>query len=165
MGDLQPNQFIQSDDPLIISDARKAAGEKTDPWQIALALEDYVHREVSKKDFTQAFATALDVAKTRQGDCSEHAFLLVALARAKGIPARVAFGLVYMPQMQAFGYHAWSELYIDERWIPLDATLGRGGIGAGHLKLGHSNLKGTSAFSSFLPVVQVIGRLKIEVVQ
>jgi len=161
--DRQPNNFIQSDDPLIVAEARKAAGQETDPWKIAVALEQYVQREVTEKDFTQAFATASDVAKSRQGDCSEHAFFLAALARARDIPARVAFGLVYMPQMQAFGYHAWTELFIDGRWIPLDATLGKGGIGAGHLKLGHSNLKGASAFSSFLPVVQVLGRLKIDV--
>ena len=42
--------------------------------------------------------------------------------------------------------------------------LGRGGIGGGHLKLATSNLKGASALSSFLPVVTVLGRLKIEVI-
>jgi hypothetical protein len=48
-------------------------------------------------------------------------------------------------------------------WIPIDATLAQGGIAADHLKLAHSNLKGASAYSSFLPVVQVVGRLKIEI--
>ena len=50
-------------------------------------------------------------------------------------------------------------------WIPIDATLAKGGIGAGHLELAHSSLKGASAYSSFLPVVQVVGRLKIEVIE
>jgi hypothetical protein len=59
----------------------------------------------------------------------------------------------------------WDELYIGDRWIPMDATLAQGGIGAAHIKLAHSNLKGASAYSSFLPVAQVLGRLKIKVLE
>ena len=86
-----------------------------------------------------------------------------ALARAQGIPARVAIGLVYMARSQTFGYHMWTEVYVDKRWIPIDATLARGGIGAGHLELEHTNLQGASAYSAFLPVMKVAGRLRIEV--
>ena len=100
----------------------------------------------------------------REGDCTEHAVFLAALARARGIPARVAIGLVYVGRLQAFGYHMWTEVYVDKRWIPVDATLNAGGIGAGHLKIAQSNLQGASAFIAFLPVVQLIGRVKIEIV-
>ena len=87
---------------------------------------------------------------------------LAALARARGIPARLAVGLVYMEGTQSFGYDAWTEVYVDGRWIPLDATLAKGGIGAGHLKLGHGNLAGAAAYGALLPVIQVAGRLTIE---
>jgi transglutaminase-like putative cysteine protease len=89
--------------------------------------------------------------------------LLAGLARARGIPARVAMGLVYTTQ--GFGFHLWTEVWINDRWIPLDGTLGRGGIGAAHLKLGNSNLKGVSAFTGFIPVAQVLGRLKIKILE
>ena len=89
--------------------------------------------------------------------------LICALARACGIPARGALGLVYLPEEQAFFYHMWTEVYVDNRWIPLDATMGKGGTGADRLKLAHSNLKGASAFGGFLPVARVMGRMKIEV--
>ena len=59
----------------------------------------------------------------------------------------------------------WTEIYLHGRWVPLDATLGQGGIGAAHLKLGQSNLKGAAALASFLPVTQVMGQLKIEVIE
>ena len=147
-----------------MADAEKAAGGETDPWRVAVALERYVNREVKKKNFTQAFATAAEVAKSREGDCTEHAVFLAALCRARGIPARVAIGLVYMEGAKAFGYHMWTEVYIDKRWIPIDGTLALGGIGAGHLKIAHTNLQGASAYSAFLPVVQVLGRLKIEII-
>lgn len=161
--DLEPNSLIQSDDPAIVAMAEEAAGEATDPWQAALAFERYVSEHISSKGFSQAFATAAEVAKTKSGDCTEHAVLLAALARARGIPARVAVGLVYMPGAQAMGYHMWNELYVEGRWIPMDATLARGGTGAARLKLAHSNLEGTSAYASFLPAVQIVGRLKVEI--
>ena len=161
--DREPNNLVQSDDPRIVKMAREAAGAEKDPWRVALKLEDYVHRFIDKKDFSQAFATASEVAVTHEGDCTEHSVLLAALARACGIPARAAIGLVYMEGAGAFGFHMWDEVFIQKHWIGIDATLARGGIGGGHLKLAHSSLKNGSAYSSFLPVVKVSGQLRIEV--
>jgi hypothetical protein len=162
--DRKPNNLIQSDDALVMALATRVAPDETDSWKLAVALETFVHRAIKKKDFSTAFATAAEVAEKLSGDCTEHAVLLAALARARGIPARVAIGLVYMQSQQRFGYHMWTEVHVKGRWIPLDATLGQGGIGAGHLKLADSNMKGASGLSSFLPVAQVLGRLKIEVI-
>lgn len=159
--DRQPNNLIQSDDPAVTAMAVDAAGSETDPRKLALKLESYVNRIIVRKDFSQAFATAAEVARSREGDCTEHAVLLAGLARARGLPARVAIGLVYVVRDRAFSYHMWTEIAVDGRWFPLDATLAQGGIGPAHLKLAHTNLKGASAFSSFLPVVQVVGRLTI----
>lgn len=82
----------------------------------------------------------------------------------------MAIGLVYVQDKQAFGYHMWTEVYVDGRWLPLDATLGKGGIGASHLKLSDSNLSdsgagGQSTFTGLLAVMQVVGRLKISVLE
>ncbi len=159
---LQPNNFIQSDDAKIVADAKEAAGGQTDSWKVAVALEQYVYRVV-KPDFNAAFATASDVARSRKGDCKGHAVYLAALARARGIPARVASGLVYVEGARAFGDHMWTEVYVGNRWIPLDGMLGKGGIGAGHLKLGQSTLEGVSAFGDFTSEAETADRLKIEV--
>jgi hypothetical protein len=163
--DLRPNSLIESDNALIVADAAKAAGDEKDPWRVAVALEAFVNREVTTKDFTQAFATAAEVARTREGDCTEHAVFLAGLARARGIPARVAMGLVYLASKQAFFYHMWTEVYVGKRWIPIDGTLADGGIGADHLKIAQSNLNGASAYVAFVPVAQVAGRLKIEILE
>ncbi len=165
-----PSGMVQSDDPTIAAMAREARGSSKDPLTVARSLEKFVYDKVATKDFSQAFSSALEVARSKQGDCTEHAVLLAALARASGLPSRVAIGLVYVEQKQGFGYHMWTEVYIDGRWLPLDATLGRGGIGASHLKLSDSNLadsgaSGESAFTSLLAVMQVIGRLKISVLE
>ena len=163
--DSSGNNLIQTNDPKIMELAAKAAGSETDPWQTAVALERFVHDYIKRKGFSHAFATAAEVAAQPEGDCTEHAVLLAALCRARGIPARVATGLVYIDTPPGFGFHMWDEVYIAGHWIPLDATLGRGGIGAGHIKLAHSNLKETTALGCFLPVAQVLGRLKIEVLE
>jgi hypothetical protein len=159
--DRQPNNFIQSDDAQIVADAQEAAPDESDPWRVAVALERYVHDKLGHKDLAQAFVTAADVARSRQGDCKAHALYLAALARTRGIPARVAVGLVYMPEKQAFAYHMWTQVYVSDRWIPIDGTLAKGGIGAGHLELAHSNMAGVAAYESFLPVIEVIGRLQV----
>jgi transglutaminase-like putative cysteine protease len=161
--DREPNNWIQSDHPAIIAAAKEAAGDLKDPWQVAQALERYTRSRIRRPGFSQAFDTAADVIQSGEGDCTEHAVLLAALARAHGIPARVAIGLVYVKR--SFLYHMWTEMHLDGRWIPMDATLAQGGIGAAHLKLVHSNLAGASALTCFLPVAQVIGRLKIEVLE
>ncbi len=163
--DRQPNSIVQSDDAKVVELAAKAVGNESDVFRVAAALESYVHDVIAKKDFSQAFATAAEVAQSLQGDCTEHAVLLAALARARGIPSRAAVGLVYTAAGQGFYYHMWNELYLDGHWIPADATLGRGGIGAAHLKVAQTSLREASAYSSLLPVAQVLGRLKIEVLQ
>jgi hypothetical protein len=159
------NSVLQTNDARIQAMAKRARGSETDPVKVALALERYVHENMASSDFSQAFATAAEVAESRRGDCTEHAVLLAALARACGIPSRVAIGLVYVPRVRGFGYHMWTEVYLHGRWVPLDATLGQGGIGGAHLKLVDSSLDGATAYSAFLPVAQVVGQLKIEVVE
>ena len=161
--DLEPNNLIQSDDPTVVFLAQQAAGNIDDPWQAALALETLVHTKMQSHGISSAFATAAEVARDLNGDCTEHAVLLTALARSRGIPARVAIGLVYF--RQEFLYHMWTEVHVDGAWIPLDATLGRGGIGAAHLKITDSNLQGASPNAAFLPVTEVIGQLKIEILE
>ncbi|HEX3726238.1 MAG TPA: transglutaminase-like domain-containing protein [Pirellulales bacterium] len=157
------NSLLEIGDPRIREMAEQARGGLRDPREVAVRLEHYVHDIVATKDFSQTFATAAETAQSRQGDCTEHAVLLAALARACGIPSRVAIGLVYVPRSQGFGYHMWTELFLDGEWTPFDATLGLGGIGAGHLKISDSSLAGAGAYSTFLSVAQVVGQLKISV--
>lgn len=163
--DRTANNLIQSDDPRIVALARQAAGSRTDPWEVAVALEKFTHDYVTGQNFSKAFSTAVEVAESREGACTQHAVLLAALARARGIPARVAVGLVYTESTPGFAFHMWNELWIADHWIPMDATRGERGMGAAHLKLADSSLAGEAAYSCFLPVSQVIGQIKIEILE
>jgi len=163
--DLASSNFIQSDDSQIVAMAARVAPDETDSWELACALEKFVDETIQLKNFSQAFATAAEVCRSLEGDCTEHAVLMAALCRARKIPARVAFGLVYYPPEKGFAYHMWNEVWIADRWVPMDATLGLGGSGADHIKLGDSNLAGGSPLADLLAVIQVFGRLELEVVE
>lgn len=161
-----PTGFLQSDDKRVIEHAQKAVGNETDPWKKAVRLERYVQIHITEKNFSTAMASAADVARTMEGDCTEHAVLLAAMARTVGIPSRIAAGLVYAERFSSFGGHMWTEVHINGRWIPLDATLGRGGIGAGHIKLSETSMADESStpVMSLIPLLTAISKIKIEVV-
>ena len=160
--DLSPNAIIQSDHPRVVALANAVAETVEDPWQAAKLLENFLYRSLSKEDFSQVFSSAGEVAESRKGDCSEHAVLLAATCRARGIPARVAIGLFYAEREQSFLYHMWTEVWIKDRWVPLDATLGRGSVGGCYLKLRDSSLAHQSPYALVSPVIYLIDKLKIE---
>jgi len=158
-------RYLQSDDARVVMHARTAAAGNSLPADVALRLERYVHRKVKDKNFSTALASAAEVARTLEGDCTEHAVLLAAMLRARRVPSRVAVGLVYVERIAAFGGHMWTEAWINDRWIPLDATLGRGGIGAAHIKMAQSSFAddAPAPVTMFLPLVSVLGEIQIEV--
>jgi transglutaminase-like putative cysteine protease len=62
-------------------------------------------------------------------DCTEYASLVIALSRAKDIPARYYEGLLYLEDKEeniAQTEHAWLDVYFPEvGWVGMDPTLGR----------------------------------------
>lgn len=164
---LAPTRFLQANDPAVREHADRAAGGETDPVRLAAKFEKYVHDKLSKKNFSTAMASAAEVAQRMEGDCTEHAVLLAAMLRAKKVPSQVAAGLVYVESLNAFGGHMWTEAFLAGEWVPLDATLGRGGIGAAHLKMSESAMDEDSALpvTTFLPLFQTLGKLKIEAIK
>lgn len=160
---LASSQYLQANDPRVKELADKAAAGATNPAEIARRMERYLFEKLGKKNLSTAMASAAEVVRTMGGDCTEHAVLLAALLRAKGIPSRVVVGFVYVEKLSAFGGHMWTEANLDGQWIPLDATIGRGGIGAAHIRMMDSSLSedGLSAVSVLAPLV--IAQLQIEV--
>jgi len=163
---LQSSQYLQADDFRVRQHAKRAAGGELNPARAAVRLERYVSQKLTQKNFSTALASAAEVAQSLEGDCTEHAVLLAAMLRASKIPSQVAVGLVYIESRSSFGGHMWTEAWIDGQWIPLDATLGRGGIGAAHIKLAQSSFsdEGAAPVTAFLPLLRVLGSMQIEVV-
>jgi len=139
---LRAEPFVESDAPEIRAETQKALADVgEDPRGRAERLVRYVHALIEKKP-TLSLPSALEVLRTRVGDCNEHTALYVAMARAAGIPARMATGLVHLHG--AFYYHAWAEVYLGTRstgmWLPVDPTLNQFPADATHLRLARGGL-------------------------
>jgi hypothetical protein len=101
---LRPNALIQSDDNKIVDQASKILSGEKDAYASAKKLNEWVYSAIVKKPVV-SIPSALEVLNQREGDCNEHTALYTALARAVGIPTRMAAGIVYMEN--GFYYHAW----------------------------------------------------------
>jgi hypothetical protein len=160
----QSSYFINSDDAKVKELARRAVGRETDAWRKAQAIERWVNANMRViQDDT--FATADHAARTLEGDCTEFSMLTAAMCRAEGIPSRTAIGLIYadVKREPCFAFHMWTEVWIKGRWIPIDATLGKGYVGATHLKITDHSWHDERTMTPIFPVIRVVGRLSVEV--
>jgi hypothetical protein len=157
---LASTRFLDLEDPNVRKLAEEGAAGKSDPVEVAVALEKFVSKRLTDKNFSTALATASEVARDLAGDCTEHAVLLAALLRANKIPSRVVIGFVYADSLQGLGGHMWTEAFLNGQWVPLDATLGRGGIGGGHIKVADADLSENSAapVAAGVRIIQIHGK-------
>jgi hypothetical protein len=157
---LRPEPFLESDAPDIVAEAARVAGGMEGPRARAERLVRHVNAIIEKKP-TVSLPSAREVLRTRVGDCNEHTALYVALARAAGIPARIAVGLVHLHG--AFYYHAWPEVYLAEKggglWLPVDPTLNQFPADATHIRLARGGLDRQAA------LLGVIGRARMDVLE
>ena len=153
--------------PAVKAAALQVASDYDKPWDVALALWKYVDKAINIKSLGVAFDPASNVLSTGKGDCTEHAVLLAALARARGIPSRVVAGLTQVPGTGGyeweFGYHAWTECWIDGTWVSLDAALRQAPVDVSHIALGVSAVDGSDPLAGVSAgLARIIGNLQIE---
>jgi hypothetical protein len=160
----RPNRFLQSDDAKVMELAKSAAGDTKDAGEAAKRIEAFVANYIDDMNLSVGYASAAEVAASKKGDCSEFAVLTAAMCRAVGIPAKVVTGIAYVDDFMGkagFGGHAWTEAYIGDKWVGLDATFkagGRGGFDAGHIALA----RGGGEPADFFGMATTLGRFKIE---
>ncbi|MBN1974734.1 MAG: transglutaminase domain-containing protein [Sedimentisphaerales bacterium] len=165
---MEPSRYVESNEEIIKNLAKKAIGNSKDAAEAALKIESFVADYIEDKNLSVGYASAAEVASSRQGDCTEHAVLTAGLCRAAGIPSRVVTGLAYVAQWKTvsngFGGHAWTQVYIGDKWYNIDAAFkgaGLGGYDPGHitLSIGNGNPE------DFLNIVNTLGQFKIEKIE
>ncbi|GAF94866.1 unnamed protein product, partial [marine sediment metagenome] len=114
---LKSSAFCQAEDPEIQKVAKEIVSQERNSWGASKKIAEWVEKEMTA-NYDVGFATAKEIVKNREGDCSEYTVLTVALCRAVGIPARAAVGIMYGRGI--FAYHMWPEVYVG-RWISLDS--------------------------------------------
>lgn len=186
--------MIDPEDEAVLELARALGRIDADGTEaIAISATDLVAEHIEDKNLSFGLATSGEAARARAGDCTEHAVLLAAVLRARGVPSRVVTGLVYLPASDAegflddmpehadhagaglWGYHMWTQALVlrgkegggrEEVWLDLDAAVtSPGRYDAGHIALGVLSFDEAEAFNPLLTTALVIGRLSIETAQ
>jgi transglutaminase-like putative cysteine protease len=118
---LEPQPFIESDDPRVAELARTLRGD--DALASARAIYEWVRKNLSYAGYIADELGARYALENRRGDCTEYADLAAALARSLDIPARVLGGYVLESDavLRAGDYHNWTEVWTGDRWVLLDA--------------------------------------------
>jgi Transglutaminase-like superfamily len=152
---------IDADSPLI-QELSKAPGELADSLTAMKQLTENLISSLAKETLSRKFERAQSVAARRAGDCKGHSVLLVALLRARQIPARVASGLL-VQQSGVATYHMWCEAWEGSRWISLDPSLGTTTVAADHIKFLESPPDIENPNSLVYEVLKVMPHLTIRI--
>jgi len=162
---LKSSTYLDLSDPLLRRMATLTAGKIVDKFKLADRLRQFVSDKITIKSFNVGFATASETAVSGEGDCSEHAVLLAALARVLKIPSRAVMGLVYSQAHKGFVYHMWTELWISGQWVDLDAALDQDRCDASHIALAASALNNEMFIDQMFNLTSLIGRVRIDIVK
>ncbi|RWZ46594.1 transglutaminase [Labedella phragmitis] len=115
---LRPSRYSESDE--VYGFAKQTFGHLSGGHLID-AISSWVADSFS---YVSGSTTGTDSASTtlatRQGVCRDYAHTVVALLRARDIPARIAS--VYAPGVSPMDFHAVAEAWIEGRWFVIDAT-------------------------------------------
>ena len=118
---LGPSRFVDVE-PETWRLAVEAAEGRTDTWQTALALMQFVNGHLTYLSNSTTVHTHLrDVLRDRRGVCQDYAHVLLGLCRTLKIPALYVSG--YLATENASATHAWTEIFVPGiGWRGLDPT-------------------------------------------
>jgi transglutaminase-like putative cysteine protease len=120
----RPEQFIESNDSQIADIANRLADGEQNPYLLARRFYDYVIDTARYRLVGKGLLGAKALLTNGEGECGDYSALFIALARAKGIPARSVVG--YWAITGTDQTHVWAEFYLEGvGWIPVDPTIGQ----------------------------------------
>jgi len=151
---LAPGKGIESGDPAVVKQASNIVGSERNAYKAACKLREWVYRNVKPSPSAPGAASAAATLAQRAGECRHKAVLYAAMARAVGIPTRLAAGLIY--DERAFVFHVWAESWVGQ-WVALDPTYPGEFVDATHVKLVQGEIDDLYA------VTRVLGSLRAEI--
>ncbi|HEY3596135.1 MAG TPA: transglutaminase family protein [Paraburkholderia sp.] len=109
-------------DPAICDLARALPSLDSPAALIALA-ERIVQRVQFQSGVTEVTSTAAEALALGSGVCQDHAHLMLACCRARGVPARYVSGYIEPGDVDDAASHAWVDVWLDRLgWISVDVT-------------------------------------------
>lgn len=120
---IYPSRYCQSDRLAML--AMTEFGNLPKGYRRVEAIQNWVRRQVTFRGATSSSTTsALDTLTDRVGVCRDFAHLMIAICRALSIPARFTTGIDYGadPALGPTDFHAYVEVYLDQRWYLFDPS-------------------------------------------
>lgn len=167
----EPNFYLNYEDKAVVKLTEELESLRDlSRIERARELTRWVHGYIAKKNYDIGFATASEVARIREGDCTEHAVLLAALGRALGLPSRVASGLVLIPgytegEEGIMGFHMWTQFYFEGQWFDYDAALAPENTPPTRILIADSSLQKDVLFDMGVKISELMGKIEIEVTE
>lgn len=152
--DLLPTPYVQSGNSQIRNLAEDLTKGLTDPNMKVRNIAQWVYENLEKRPVL-GLPDALSTLQTKKGDCNEHAALFAALARAAGLPTRIASGVTFY--RQGFYYHAWNEVCVDDNLLSVDTTTNQMPADVTHIRFVYGELQ------EQVRITGLLGNLAIEV--
>lgn len=133
---LKATDIIDSTNPTIVAAAADIAGDAKDDEDIARRCFEWVRdfvRHSSDHQLPVVTCTASDVLKHRAGFCYAKSHLLVALLRARGIPAALCYQrLAFDSTGSSFFLHGLVAIYLKRHgWYRVDPRGDKPGVSSG----------------------------------
>jgi transglutaminase-like putative cysteine protease len=133
---LGPSFFIDCDDPIIKDKSRELTANIDETLEKARRIFYFVRDDIKYNIYSprpsDADFKASHVLAKGEGYCVQKALLLVALARAAGIPARLRFAEIRIHHTaksiaekrgsNVFPYHGLTDIYVEGHWVKATPT-------------------------------------------
>jgi transglutaminase-like putative cysteine protease len=93
------------------------------PRALLALSEQIVERVAYRPGITEVTSTAAEALALGNGVCQDHAHLMLACCRVRGVPARYVSGYIDPGDVPHAASHAWVDVWLDgEGWISVDVT-------------------------------------------
>jgi len=149
-----PSRYCESDK--LAAFAWETFGQLEPGWPRIRAISNWVHAQIEYRFGSGGSdLSAWDIFQRRYGVCRDFAHLTIALCRALNVPARYVTGhlpdIGYVDPGTPMDFHAYSEVYLGNRWFAIDARFNVPRIG--RVKISHGRDAVDCAFgTTFGPV-------------
>ncbi len=115
---LRKDSLIDPTSPQVQALSEQILEDESDTWQASLKIMHWVWEYIEPELLAKPLTTA-EILNQKCGDVVEHVTLFTALARASGIPTRIAAGIRYSENLWQ-GW-LWNEIWLGE-WIAIDPS-------------------------------------------
>jgi len=127
---LAETDYIKPHDPSVRKQLAEIQGDEKNAFKLVEKILRWVSTNI-KSDYIAETLTGPEVLQKKRGKCSEYTILFASLARAAGIPTRLALGELGSGNL--WQGHMWDEVWLGE-WMAVDASAGSFVSGPTHLK-------------------------------